>query len=544
MKKSLFRRVGLSVLSLNAILLVAGCGERQSAADRAVAEGRLLMSLGANTPRMDPHLAEQLPDGALLRSLLEGLVAPDPESLAPQPAAAESWTISEDGMEFTFQLRKEARWSNGDPVTAHDFAASFKRALSPELGAPNAYLMQVIRGAREFQAGELTDFRKVGVNAIDDHTLRLSLDAPCPHFLSLLTHFVWLPVHLPTVKKHGEITSRSNRWARAEHFVGNGPFIPQKHVPDQFLQVKKSATYWDAENVLLNGITFHAYAVNTEEPAFRSGQIHLTDALPIGKVDTYRHNRPEVLRIANSFGIYFYRINVTRPPLDDPRIRRALSAAIDRELLIGTLLNDVYQPARSFTPPGPGGYQPPQLVVDDIALAGRLLTEAGHENGSGLRVLELLFNTSENHRLIAEAIQEMWRRDLGISPMLTNQEDTVFRDNRKQLNFDISRASWFGDFLDPISFLEIFTTINPNNQTGWGNREYDELIAEAGRTMDAEERLALFHRAETILLEEAPIIPIFVYSTVRIVDPRVDGWHDNLLDQHPYNRIRLLNTVQ
>lgn len=520
-------------------LLLAGCGTRESAADQAAREGVLLQSLGAIDPSLDPHLAQQLPEGAILRALLEGLVVPDPRTLEPVPGVAESWTVSDDQLVYTFQLRADARWSNGEPVTAQDFAGSFQRALTPALGAPNAYLMRVIAGARAFHAGETDDFATVGVEALDPRALRLTLEAPCPHFLSLLTHFVWLPVHLPTVRAHGGVASRSNRWARPENYVGNGPFVPGEHVPEQFLRAYPNPNYWDRAAVRLEGIVFHSLAVTIEEPAFRGGRIHLTDALPISKVNTYRSERPEALRIARSFGAYFYRINVTRPPLDDARVRRALSAAVNRTLLTGALLNGVYEPARAFTPPGPAGYEPPQLAVDDPELARRLLAEAGFEGGKGMRNLEILFNTSENHRLIAEAVQEIWRRELGVSPILANQEDGVFRDNRRQLNFDISRASWFGDFLDPISFLEIFTTGNPNNQTGWSNRRYDALIAEAGRASEPERRLKLFSEAEAILLNEAPIIPIFIYSTVRLVDPRVEGWFDNLLDQHPYKAITL-----
>jgi len=528
------------LLVLAAIALSGyGCGRRETAAGRAAGEGVLHQSLGAIDPSLDPHLAQQLPEGAILRAFLEGLVVPDPKTLQPAPGVAGSWTISDDQRVYTFQLRSGARWSDGDPVTSRDFAESFHRALTPGLGAPNAYLMHVLAGARAFHEGRTTDFGTVGVEALDPLALRLTLDAPCPHFLALLTHFVWLPVHAPTVRAHGEFASRSNRWARPENYVGNGPFQPGEHVPEQFLRATPNPHYWDRSSVKLGGIVFHSFAVTAEEPAFRSGRIHVTEALPIAKVATYRTGHPDVLRVARSFGTYFYRINVTRPPLDDARVRRALSAALNRDLLTQTLLNAVYEPAHAFTPPGPGGYEPPLLATDDAALARRLLAEAGFEGGGGLRNIEILFNTSENHRLIAEAVQELWRRELGIAPVLANQEDGVFRDNRRQLNFDVSRASWFGDFLDPISFLEIFTTANPNNQTGWSNAAYDRLIAEAGRTTDQAQRLELFLQAETILLNEAPIIPIFVYSTVRLIDPRVGGWFDNLLDQHPYKGITL-----
>ncbi|WP_442890335.1 peptide ABC transporter substrate-binding protein [Congregicoccus parvus] len=533
---TLANRLLLAALALS---LAAGCARRETQADRAAAEGVLLQSLGIVDPSLDPHLAQQLAEGTILRALLEGLVVVDPRTLEPRPGVARTWETSDDGLVYTFQLRPDARWSDGSPVTAHDFVRSFERALTPSLGAPNAYFMHVLAGAADFHAGRTTDFAQVGAEALDDLTLRLELEAPCPHFLALLTHFVWLPVHAPTVLAHGEFASRSNRWALPQHYVGNGPFVPGEHVSEQFLRTTPNPHYWDRDSVRLRGVVFHSFSVVAEEPAFRSGRIHITDALPIAKLDTYRRDRPDVLRVAPSFGTYFYRINVTRPPLDDARVRRALSAALDRELLTGTLLNGVYEPARSFTPPGPGGYTPPALAVDDAALARSLLAEAGYPQGAGLRNFEILFNTSENHRMIAEAVQEIWRRELGVSPVLANQEDGVYRDNRRQLNYDVSRASWFGDFLDPVAFLEIFTTGNPNNQTGWSHPEFDALVHESSRTLDRARRLDLLGRAEAILLHEAPIIPVFVYSTVRLVDPRVDGWHDNLLDQHPYQYISI-----
>jgi oligopeptide transport system substrate-binding protein len=524
-----------------AVLLCAtGCGRRESAADRAARDGILLQSLGMQEePRLDPHLAEKLNEGSALRALLEGLVAPDPRTLEPQPALAESWDVSNDGLVHTFHLRGDARWSNGDPVTAVDFVASYRRALSPDLGVTNAGLMHVLRGARAFNRGTTPDFSTVGVEAPDERTLRLTLEAPCPHFLSLLTHWVWMPVHMGSVRGAGPETSRANRWARPESFVGNGPFRIVEHETGQFIRLEPNPLFHDRSSLRLNGIVFHFLGVSAEEAALRAGQIHITDALPIGRVPSYRRDRPSLIRITPAFGAYFYRINVTRPPFDDARVRRAFSAAINRDLLVSTVLNDAYTPAHSFTPPGVAGYKPPTLAVDDAELARRLLAEAGFAGGAGMRRVEILYNTSENHRLIAEAVQQIWRTGIGVEPVLANQEDGVFRDTCRQLSYDVARGSWFGDYLDPFSFLEIFTTGNANNYTGWSNADYDRLVAEAGRTSDPARRLALLAQAESILLTETPIIPIYVYSYVRLVDPRVQGWFDNPLDQHPYTAISL-----
>ncbi len=516
----------------------AGCGPRETAADRAVAEGVLHRSLGAQEPGLDPHLATSLAEGAVLGALFEGLVTPDPRTLEPVPGVAERWEVADDGLAHTFHLRAEARWSNGDPVTAHDFVASIRRALAPSLGAPNAWLLHVLRGARDHVSAPAA----LGAEAVDARTLRLTLETPTPYFLSLLTHFVWLPVHVGSIRAAGPETDRATRWTTPDRFVGNGPFRLEEVRPEQRITLARQPHYWDAASVRLRGVVFHVFGgVEAEERAYRGGQLHITDALPFGKLPTWRARQPAAVRVAPAYGVYFYRLNVTRPPLDDPRVRRALAAALDRTALTGRLLGGAYEPARAFTPAGPGGYRPPAGLADDPDGARALLAEAGFPGGAGFPRLELLFNTSENHRLLAEAVQEMWRRELGIEVRLANQDARVFLDNRRSLNFDISRASWFGDFADPVSFLEIFTSGNANNQTGWSDPGYDARLTAAARTRDPAERLRLLGEAEAILLEAAPLIPVHVYATIRLVDPRVDGWFDNPLDLHPLKAIGFTN---
>lgn len=526
------RRGARVVAGLLAVLLT-GCGPRESAADRALTAGVFRQSLGVMEVELDPHRATSLADANVVRALFEGLVVPDPRTLEPRPGVAERWEISPDGLQYTFHLRADARWSNGDPVTAGDFADSIRRALTPEMAAPNAFLMFPLRGARDFHAGKSRDFGDVGVEVLDPRTLRLTLDQPTPHFLATLLHMVWLPVHLPSIRASGGETAPDNPWTRPDRIVGNGAFRLVENVRQQFIRLEASPTYWDAQSVRLRGVLLLAYGgVEMEERNFRAGELHATDALPISKIRTYRETSPELLRIARSYALYFYRLNVTRPPLDDPRVRRALSAAVDREALVNGPFAGAHEAAHAFTPPGPAGYVPPALAADDPELARRLLAEAGHANGAGLRHFEILYNRSENHQLVAEVIQENWRRVLGVEAVLASQEYNVFWTNRSRLNYDICRASWFADYPDPLAFLQIMTSDNPNNQTGWRHPEYDRLVAEAARTTQAQRRLELLRAAETILLEEMPIIPLYIQSTVRLVDPRVDGWFDNPMDLH------------
>lgn len=522
------------------VILLAGCGKREAETDRAIREGVLLQSLGGMEVEVDPQRATTVADGNILRALFEGLVIADPITLEPRPGVAERWEVSDDGLQYTFFLRGNARWSNGDPVTAEDFAGSIRRVLTPELGAPNVYLVLPLRGARAFLEKTVTDFAQVGVEVLDPRTLRLTLEQPAPHFLATLMHFVWLPVHLPTLRAAGGETALNNPWTTPERFVGNGAFRLFENVRQQYVLLDASPTYWDAASVHLRGIKLLAFGgVEVEERNFRAGQLHITDALPIGKIRSYRESNPRLLHITPSYALYFYRCNVSRPPLNDARVRRALSAAIDRHALVSGPFAAAHTPAHAFTPPGAAGYEAPALAVDDAELARRLLAEAGFAGGKDMPHLEVLYNKSENHQLVAEVVQENWRRQLGFEARLTNQEYSVFLANRNALNYDICRASWFADYLDPLGFLEILTSGNANNQTGWSNADYDRIVAEAARTADPARRLALFREAETILLNEMPVIPLYVQSTVRLVDPRVTGWFDNPMDLHPQKYLGL-----
>lgn len=523
--------------------LQSACTRPESAADQGVRTQVLHRSLGAEVPQLDPHLATTLAEAQVVSSLFEGLLIPDPGGGAPLPGVAESWSVSPDGLVYTFQLRPTARWSDGTPLTASDFVASFRRVLSPELASGNANLFFPIRGAMAYQRGEITDFSLVGIRADSDQTLTLTLESPCAFLPQLVTHWSWLPVPLAQIERHGPVHERGSRWTLAGELVGNGPFTLVEWMPDQLIRVRKNPHYWDATTVRLNEIVFHAInSVDAEERAFRAGQLHVTEALPLGKIDPYRESGSAALRIEPFLSVYFYRLNVTHPVLQDIRVRQALRLSLDRKRLVDTVLRGAQMPADSFTPRGIGNYVPPTGPATDPERARRLLAEAGFPEGDGFPQLEILFNSSENHRLIAEAIQEMWRRELGISCRLVNQELRVYLENRRLINYEICRSGWVADYLDPLSFLGILTSGNPDNQTGWSSPDYDRLIEQARVETDRAVRRELFRQAEQILLDEVPVIPVYHYSTIRLVDPRVKGWVAHPLDQHPYKFIHLEET--
>ncbi len=521
---------------------VVGCGRRETPVERGIREQVLHRGIGPEIGELDPQLATGLTEYTILSALLEGLVAEDPATLEPVPGVAEKWEISPNGSEYTFHLRKDAKWSNDDPVTAQDFVNSFRRILTPSLGAQSATMLYVLQNAESFHKGNLADFNQVGAQALTPHTLRLTLTHPVAHFLSMLNHTAFFPVHLPSIEKHGSAYARNNPWARPGSFVGNGPFDLVEWKTGQRIVVKKSTTYWDAAAVRLNAIHFHpSESREVEERAFRAGQLHLTESLSPSKVDAYRRDRPGLLRIDPYFGTEFYRINVTLPFLNDRRVRRALALALDREAIVKNVLRGGQEPARAFTHPGIGGYVSAAWIPTNPEAARALLAEAGYPGGKGAPIVELLYNTSESHRAVAEAAQDMWRRELGLDVRLVNQEWKVIQSNRASGGFQLLRSAWNPDYLDPISFLNIWTSSSRDNFTGWSSGDYDELLFRAARTVDPAARNKLLQQAEAQLLDAAPFIPIYHYAHVFLLHPSVKNWHSTPLDHHPYKHVYLEN---
>ena len=528
-----------SVLIVFCILL-SSCGRRESVVQRGNREQILHRGISPDISELDPQLSTVGNDYAALHALFEGLVTEDPVDLHPVPGVAERWEISTDGLRYTFFLRATARWSNGEPVTAGDFVASFKRILTPSLGAEYSYLFFIIEQAEPFYKGKLSDFAQVGVTALDTRTLQIKLEHPAPAFLSMLTLAPFMPVPLKVIEKLGASADRANPWAKPGNLVGNGAFTLKEWRLNQQMILIKSPGYWDAATVRLKEIHLHpTESRDAEERAFRSGQLHLTEALPPAKVDAWREDPHHLLRIDAYLGTEFYRINVNRPFLNDRRVRRALALAVDRDAIVSKILRGGQSPAHAFTPPTTAGYTPSAQIPTDFAAARALLVEAGYPEGKGAPPVELMFNTSESHRAVAEAVQEMWRRELGLDVRLTNQENTSLRAARRGGQFEVLRSVWIGDYEDPLSFLSIWAADSGNNYTGWKNPLYDQLLFEAARTVDATARNALFQKAESILLDDAPLIPIYHYNHVFLIQPSVKGWYPNHLDHHPYKYVYL-----
>jgi oligopeptide transport system substrate-binding protein len=528
------------LLAAGVCLFAPGCARRETNVQRGDREQVLHRGIGSEPGDLDPQLATGLAEQSVTSALFEGLVTEDPHDLHPVPGVADHWEISPDGLVYTFHLRADARWSDGAPVTAQDFAAAYRRILTPSLAADNATLFYVLLNAEAFNRGRLADFGQVGCAALDAHTLQLTLVHPAPYFLELLTQMPFLPVPLAVIEKFGAPYQRGNPWTRPGRLVGNGPFTLQSWRPNEEIVVAKSPTYWDAAHVRLRAIHFYPIdSRDAEERAFRAGQLHITYTLPAAKVDAYRRNAPQLLRIDPYFDTYFFRLNVRRPPLDDERVRRALALAIDRAAITGQILRGGQQPAASFTPPGLPDYSPPAGVGTDVAAARRLLAAAGYAGGHGLPPLELLSDNSGNLRLVAEAVQEMWRRNLGIDVRLVNQELRVVLAERRAGQYEILLSDWVGDYLDPTTFLDVWRGDSGNNHTGWSSSEYDSLLNAADLTVEPVARAALLRRAEVRLLAAAPVIPLYFNPHVFLIQPSVHGWYPTVLDHHPYQDVWL-----
>ena len=525
----------INILSITLIFLI-GCSENISPVDSGLEQQIYHHGNGSEPQGIDPHIVTGVPEHHILISLCEGLTIPNPNPTGSDgyiPGTAESWSISDDGKEYIFKLNKNAKWSNGDPVTADDFVWSWKRILTASLGSQYPDMLYYLVGAYEYHNGEIDNFDEVGIKALDSHTLKVNLKNPTPFFIGLLSHYSTWPVHKETVLKHGDIDDRNGEWTRPGNFVCNGPFQLKTWELNNKIVVEKNPHYYDASMVRLNEIHYYPVSnVMTEDRMFRAGQLHLTSSMPTQKCPIYIEEKNPNLKIDPYMGTYFYRINTENETLSDVRVRKALAYSIDRQLLVDKVTQCGQIPAYSFTPPGSNGYQPSTEITYDPVLAKQLLAEAGYSSDNPFPKLEILFNTNEGHRKVALAIQQMWQNELGIEVELVNQDWKVYLSREMVGDFQISRAGWIGDYEDPNTFLDLMRPNRGNNKTGWENMEFDALVEEANTINDQEKRYELLNEAEKILIDNMPIIPLYTYVRVYQLSPDVKGFNPHILDHH------------
>ena len=530
----------LSILLATCVTLT-GCGSSETNVVAGNKSGTLYWGNGTEPQSLDPQIATGVPEHHVISAVMEGLVLKDRKTLEPRPGVAKTWDISDDGRVYTFYLRENAKWSNGDAHTAHDYVWSWWRALQTTLGNQYAYMLFPIKNAKRYYDGKTSDFSDVGVKAIDNRTLQVTLTNPTPYFLQLLDHYSLFPVHQATIEKFGRADERGTRWSYEGNLVGNGPYKLEEWKINRHITVTKNPYYWDEANVSINSIVFKPVdnAV-TEERMFRAGALHVTSSIPADKIAIYQEKSAPELKITPYLGTYFYRLNINTPQLQDKRVRRALGMAIDRKQLVDNITKGGQIPAYTMTPPGTMGYFPESTLNFDPEAAKRLLAEAGYPNGEGFPPIEILYNTNEGHRKIAVALQEMWKNYLNIDIKLLNQEWKVYLATESAGDYQISRGGWIGDYVDPNNFLDMFLCNGGNNRTGWCNEEYDRLILEVAPSQSShEQRLKIFQQAETMLLEDMPIIPVYTYTSIKLLHPSVRNFDDNILNQAMYKDLYL-----
>jgi len=515
-------------------LLLAACSKTEKPAIDSEVKQILRLTIGSLPGSIDPHQVTDSPGFKVLAALNEGLLTTDYQTFELKPGVAESWQVLDEGMRYQFKLREQAKWSNGEKITAVDFVYSWQRILSAGLGNQYALDYYAIKNAAAYHKGELKDFSQVGVKALSEYELEFTLERRDPLFLKRLGSEVTAPVRKATVEKYGAMDDPNNIWIRTGNHVGNGPFKLEYWELNQTMRLVKNPNYWDAAAIKLEEVhILPAEGESVEERMYRAGQIDIaySSRLPVDKIARYKAEQPNEFVPQPAYATYFYLFNTQKPPFNNVDVRKAFSYSIDKQLLTERVTKNGEPPAYALSPITPA-YQPPQMGGFNPTLAREHLAKAGYPNGRGFPRMRLIYNTTEIHQKLAVAMQQMWKKELNVDVVLENQEWKVFLINRHNLEFDIARSGSTSTFADPADFLDSFTTGHGMNDTGWSNAEYDRLIHAAAQALDPAERFALLHRAETILIEELPLLPLYYYTFSFLKKPWVQGFEFNMVD-HP-----------
>jgi oligopeptide transport system substrate-binding protein len=515
-------------------LAISGCFRKEPPADVTIINH-------AEPDSLDPTIIVSQPDMRIVRGMFEGVVRLDPKTAQPIPGLAKSWDISPDGKTYTFHLRTNLVWSTGEPITADDVVYSWIRALKPSTASDYAFALYYLKNGEDFNAGKITDPSLVGVHALDKYTVRCELKDPIAFFLDLCTFPVMFVVPRQTIEKYGD------RWIMARPLPSSGPYELAFWRLSDRVRLVKNPRYWNATNTQSGIIDILPIASPyTAFNLYESGAADIVwdkDEIPQELLDVLL-KRPDFHRF-NFLGTYFIRFNVTVKPFDDPRVRRALALAVDKNLLVRKIMRAGEQPASHFVPEGTADYASPQGLGYDPALARQLLAEAGYPGGKGFPRFEYTFDAAaggaaKTHENIAVELQQMWADTLGIHMDLRQVETKVFWNMQAKLDYQLSRSSWVGDYDDANTFLEMFVSNDGENRTGWKDPEYDALILQANKERDLDAREKIFQHAESILISnQVPIIPLFFYAGVTYFDTnKITGIYPNLLDDHPLEYIR------
>ncbi|WP_160034187.1 peptide ABC transporter substrate-binding protein [Paenibacillus sp. An7] len=492
----------------------------------------LRINLSAEPPTFDPAQAQDSQTNTVLKTMYEGLVRTDSEGNVIA-GVAEDWEISEDGLIYEFKLREDAKWSNGDAVTANDFVFAWKRVLDPATSPapPYSYQLYYISGAEEYNAGEITDFSKVGVKAVDEHTLRVTLKNPTPYFLGLTSFYTYYPVH--------QSVEDNDKWAtNKDSMITNGAFTLTQWTTGQKIEVTKNEQYWDKDNIKLSKIDMSLTPSGaTELSSYRSGELdyagHPNGEIPTDQIPGVSKELPEEFHSTGIATTYYYMFNTTAEPFQNAKIRKAFAMALTRQSIVDNVTLGGQIPAYGFVPPGIKGestqfreeVKDTGYFQENADEAKKLLEEGMKEEGyTTLPKITLIYNSSEAHQKLAVAVANMWKNVLGVEVATQNQEWGVFLETRNNLNYQIARAGWSADYNDPMTFMDIWTTGNGNNDAGYANPEYDALIKKAAGEKDLAKRNEYFAQAEKILIQDDMVIaPVYYYTNVSLTKPDLKG---------------------
>lgn len=517
----------MAVLSLG-FILGACSGSNEDGQGTTLNRG-----LSGEPDSFDQHANKSTQGHRVLIDLFEGLLRYSADGKI-EGAVAKNWSVSDDGLTYRFVLRPEARWSNGDKLTARDFVYSFQRLVNPETAAFYAQFVSVIENVNEIVKGD-ADVTTLGVSAEDDYTLVIRLNQPTPYFPQLLTHPSTAPVHAASISEHGD------KFTRPGNLISNGAYVLEEFVHGHAITLKKNNLYREADSVKIDRVRYvNLVSEESMYNQYRAGELHITTTVPTSKFEQAQEERPDELKIAPMLGVYYYGFNMTKEPFaGNKQLRAALSMAVDRDILVSAVKRRGELPAYSWVPPGIEGYEQAGFDFQSMSKedrekeARRLYKEAGYSDDTPAR-FELRYNVGEGEQMVALAIQSMWREVLGAEAELVNEEFKVLLSNIQQKEItEVFRLSWIGDYFDPHTFLELMETNSPQNFTGYSRPEFDELMEAAAVEVDVEKRMALLNEAESIMLDDHPVIPIYYYVSKHLVRPEVKGWKETTIDFYP-----------
>ena len=489
---------------------------------------QLVKGNGSEPATLDPHKTEGTVESNILRDLFEGLVASGPKGEI-LPAVAESWE-TKDNKHYIFHLRKDAKWSNGDPVTAHDFEFAFKRAVDPKTASPYSWYLEIptIINASEIIAGK-KPADTLGVKAVDDYTFEVQLEKAIPYFVSMLSHTTTYPVPKKVIEKFGD------KWTQPGNMVSNGAYQLKDWVVNERVDVVRNPNYWNNAKTVIEKVTYlPIQSTNSDLNRYLAGEVDMTYQMPIERFKQMKKEKPDELKVTGYVGTYYYQYNFKKKPFDDVRVRTALSYAIDRNVIADKVMGQGQTPGYTLVPDFVDGFKPvapewsKMTQAERDAKAKELLKEAGFDASKPLK-FELLYNTDDNHKKVAVAVASMWKK-LGVQVSLVNQEWKTYLETKKQGQFDVGRAGWIADYNEASSMLDLMQTTHGNNDGKYSNPEFDKLMDSSRDQVDVAARNKLYVQAEEILAKDMPIAPIYQYVTARMVKPYVGGYPANPLD--------------